>query len=75
MIVPEPVKSTAAYFFHLDQLAPDLVHDVHEFLFARADVRHHLGVLHRVGGGGRARVQEDIAFDGFDDFHEHSSPL
>ena len=60
---------------HLDQLAADLIHDDHEFLLPRADVRHHLGILHRVGGGSRPRVQEHVAFDGLDDFHDMISPF
>ncbi len=57
----------------LYQVLPDPGHEVDEFLLPGADVRHHLGVLDRVAGGGRPGVQQHVALDWLDDFHGGTS--
>jgi hypothetical protein len=55
MTVPEPLFRIAVNDFY--QFLAHFVHDGNEFFFAWADVRYHLGVFNRVGGGRRAGIQ------------------
>ena len=46
-----------------EQILTQPPHQPGEFLFTRADIRHHLRELDRVGGGGGAGVKQNISFD------------
>ena len=47
----------------LQQVGTEAVHEACELFLARADVGHHLGHLHGVGGGGGTGIEEDVTFD------------
>lgn len=51
--------------YHLEQVFAEALHEAGKGLFAGADIRDHLGVLDRIGGGGGAGVQQNVSLDRF----------
>ena len=45
-----------------DQILSQVFHKPRKFLFARANIRHNLCQLNRIGRGGRSRVKQYVSF-------------